>query len=245
MQIDMKNATVRIRDGTVLGGSTAKGAINNASGYAVAAVTLVVDGSDFTAALPAGARFTIVNTDGSKSEYNIASSSSATNLVIAAPGLVKAVSDNAVITIYPNEIEVKVGEGNLTWTEKVNRQYTRDRGALDTVRNGDEEPVDVKLDATWEWIKAATGATPTIEDALKKRGEASDWVTSSSDPCEPYAVDIEVHYIPDCGDEETEIILLEDFRYEQLDHDLKAGTISTSGKCNRTEASVSRVDWSA
>jgi hypothetical protein len=139
-----------------------------------------------------------------------------------------------------NSLEVKVGEGNLTWSEKKNRQYYKNRGLLDTVRDGDEEPVDVKLDFTWEWLKADTGDTPTVEDALKKRGEAASWVTTSADTCEPYAVDIEIIYSPPCVDQKNETILLSDFRYESLDHDIKAGTVSVSGKCNVTEATVTR-----
>lgn len=237
MQIDMKNATIRIR-----GGTTYTGAVNNGSGYAAASTSLTVDG--FTVAPPVGSRFVITNSDGSKSEYTVVTGTT-TAITIASPGLVSAVSDDAVIVCYPQELEVKIGEGNLTYSEKKARQYTLDRGRLDTVRNADEEPVDVSLDATWEWLRASTGDTPTIEDALKKRGEASAWTSSSSDPCEPYAVDIEIHYVPECGSEETEVILLEDFRYESLDHDLSAGTISVSGKCNVVEATVSRLDWSA
>lgn len=238
----MKNALIRIRDGTVK-----TGALNDVGGEAVAATALTVDG--FTGALVVGSRFVITNTDGSKSSYNVLTTAettgNTTTINIASPGLVAAVSDDAVITVYPNELEVKVGEGNLTYSEKVNREYTRNRGALDTVRNGDEEPVEVQLDAVWEWLRASTGDTPTIEDALKKRGVASAWASSAADACEPYAVDVEIHYIPDCGSEETEMILLEDFRYESLDHDLSAGTISVNGKCNRTEATVTRVDWTA
>jgi len=140
-------------------------------------------------------------------------------------------------------LEVKIGEGNLTYDEKKNMEYTKDRGALDTVREGDEEQMDVSFDFTWEFLKAVstTGAgTPTIEDALKQRGEASDWVSSSSDECEPYAVDVEIHYAPDCGSELDEIITLPDFRYTSLAHDLRAGTVAVTGQCNATEAIIVR-----
>ena len=52
-----------------------------------------------------------------------------------------------------NEITVKVGEGNLTYTESRNIEYVRDRGNLDSVKLGDEEPMAVTLDAVWENIK--------------------------------------------------------------------------------------------
>ena len=137
---------------------------------------------------------------------------------------------------------VKVGEGNLTYTESRNMQYTLDRGKLDEVREGDEVPMDVKLDFTWEYLRGKSGTTvPSVEEALKNIGEAAAWVSSDADACRPYAVDIEIVYTPSplgCGDSET--ITLIDYRYEKLDHDLKAGTVSTSGKCNVTQATVVR-----
>lgn len=142
----------------------------------------------------------------------------------------------------PNEITVTIGEGNLTWSEKKNIQYTLDRGVLDEVKEGDQVPVDVSFSFTWEYIKgASSGATPTVEDALKNTGAAADWTSSDADACRPYAVDLEITYAPtpaSCGDMET--ITLSDFRYESLDHDLRAGTVSCSGKCNITAPTVVR-----
>ncbi len=152
---------------------------------------------------------------------------------------------DAVITIRDggsNSVEVKIGEGNLTYSEKRNMQYILDRGALDEVREGDEVPVDVNMNFTWEYLRAASGSgTPTIEEALKNIGEASDWVSSDADACRPYAVDIQVLYKPSpvsCGDQET--ILLSDFRWEDLSHDLRGGSVAVTGKCNVTQATVTR-----
>jgi len=136
-------------------------------------------------------------------------------------------------------LEVKIGEGNLTYDEKRNIDYVLNRSLLDTVKEGDEEPMDVRFDFTWEFLKAVSttaAGTPTIEDVLKQRGEASAWVSSSSDPCEPFAVDVEVHYVPPCGGELDEIITLPDFRYTSLAHDLRAGTVAVTGQCNATQA---------
>lgn len=150
---------------------------------------------------------------------------------------------NAVIKIKDGgteELEVIVGDGNLTYDEKKAREYVMNRGKIYTVRDGDEEPLEVSLDILWEFLKASSGEPPTIEDALKNRGEASTWVSTSTDPCEPYCVDIEITYSPNCTGVENEVILLKYFRYENLNHDLKAGTVSTSGKCNVVEATVTR-----
>lgn len=151
-------------------------------------------------------------------------------------------ADNAVITFTGRTLEIKIGEGNLTYDEKRTMQYTLDRGNLDTVREGDQVPMDVKFDFVWEFLTSVTGVEPpTIEDVLKHKGLAADWTSSSSDQCEPFAVDIEVEHIPPCGGEETELVILPDFRQESLAHDLRAGTVAATGKCNATQASVSRI----
>ena len=144
-----------------------------------------------------------------------------------------------------NSIDVKIGEGNLTYSEKVNREYTKDRGLLDIVRDGDEEAVELRIDATWEYIKEDSGQTPTIEDALKARGGASDWVSVDADACQPYAVDVILVYSPDCTSDDAETLTFSEFRYEQVDHDLRAGTLSISGKCNITQPTSTRVAQSS
>lgn len=134
-------------------------------------------------------------------------------------------------------ITVKMDEGNLTYDEKRNIEYRKDRGRLDSVYEGDEEPLELKLDGRWDYI---TGdGNITIEDALKQRGEAGDWDSSDDDECNGYAVNIILEYTPPCSDT-PETVTFADFRYEQLSHDLKAGTISMSGKCNVTEATAVR-----
>lgn len=245
-QIDLKKATVFIKDG-YSGASGAKvGAVNNGAGYAAGVSTLAVDG--FSAAVTTGDYITIAGSKNSDTNrltrHKITSHTetlSATTSIVISPALSASVLDNAVITVQPNQLEVKIGTGNLQYTEKRNIEYVRDRGSLDTVREGDEEPVEVRMDFTWEFLLADTSAVPTVEDALKNRGNASTWVSSSDDACEPFAVDIEVWYNPPCSGEKDEIITLEDFRFEQLDHNLKDGQVSISGKCNVTQASVTRL----
>jgi len=151
-------------------------------------------------------------------------------------------------TPTPNSIEVRIGEGNLTYTENKEREYTLDRGNLDTVRNADDAPVDVSIDATWEFLRGKPGdVVPTIEEALKRVGVASSWVSSAADPCEPFAVDVVITYKPECeiGETHFEVITIADFRYETIEHDLDAGTLAVTGRANVTEASVVRVPFSS
>lgn len=151
-----------------------------------------------------------------------------------------------------NEVEIKLGDGDMTYTERRNIEYILDKGLLDDVREGDQVPVQVQFDATWDYIIGPSSAstvtsgsptgTPTIEDALKQRGGAANWVSTDSDTCRPYAVDIEITINPQpggCGDQET--ILLSDFRYEEIGHGLRQGNLNISGQCNVTEATATRV----
>lgn len=141
-----------------------------------------------------------------------------------------------------NQVEVKIGEGNFTWTETINRDYILDRGVLDEVRDGDEAPVEVSFDILWDYIKgsSATGAAPTIEEALKKIGNASAWASSDTDACRPYSVDLVLIYDPTCTTGDVEAITFSDFRFESLDHDLRGGSIACSGKCNVVVPTLTR-----
>ena len=149
-------------------------------------------------------------------------------------------ANNDAITFLPQEIEVKIGDGNLTYTENVNNEYLLDRGDLDTVREGDQVPMDVTLDFVYEFVRTGTGEQITPVDAIKGIGGAAGWYSSSDDECEPYAVDIEVEHNPPCGSAETETTLFPDFRRDSLDFDLSAATISCKGRCNATQPTITR-----
>lgn len=239
-QIDLKYATIYIEDGYT-GPAGASGAlVNNGAGYSAAAVTMAVNG--ITGAVVTGDRFTVAGDDVVHTITAHSETLGNTTSITFTPGLGDAVADDAVITWQPHQLEVNIGEGNCTYDESRNMQYKLNRGNLDTVREGDQAPMDVKIDANWEFLRSSSGDPPTIEEALKKVGAASTWVSSSDDACEPYAVNVIIDYIPPCGDVQSERIILPDYRWEKLSHDPKAGTISTSGKCNAVQASVARYD---
>lgn len=137
-------------------------------------------------------------------------------------------------TSTPNEITVKVGEGNLTYTIARTIEYILDRGTIDLVREGDEVPCKVSFDFVYEFYTSDTGGGEPVApaEALMKTGAAVSWVTTGADACEPYAVDIIVEYNITCGTTKDETLTFSEFRYETLDFDIKAGTISASGSCN-------------
>ncbi len=150
-------------------------------------------------------------------------------------------ADDAVITFAPQQIDIKIGDGNVTYTEAKTYEYMLDRGDLDTVREGDQVPLDVRLEATYEHITTGTSESISPMDALKGVGGASGWVSSATDQCEPYAIDIEIEHDPPCGVVQTELTLFPDFRADTKEVNLKDATISLTGKCNVIEPAVTRV----
>ncbi|GAF75246.1 unnamed protein product, partial [marine sediment metagenome] len=123
----------------------------------------------------------------------------------------------------------------------VERIYDTDRGILDTVRDDTQTPLELNLEFTYVFVTASSGKVVSPVDALKKIGQASEWVSSDTDQCAPYAVTIELRHCVPCGTDEDELLVFKDFRYESLEYDLQEATIAVSGRCNVTDAVASRV----
>jgi hypothetical protein len=244
-RIELRHATIRIKDGF-----SGTGAVNDtpANGTTDLDVdTLVVNGVLGTDRIPVGARFTMV---GSTQAYTVtartpADGSATTTNIVFTPAIATASGvpvDNAVITFLPQQIEVTIGDGNLTYTENRELEYELDRGELDSVRQGDDQPMEVTLDMVYEFVTTGTSETITPVDALKRKNGADEWVSSSSDSCEPYSVDLEVLHEPACsvGSIEDEVTLFPDFRWDSLEFDLREATISATGRCNAVEPTITR-----
>jgi hypothetical protein len=239
-RIELRDCTILIRDG--LSGT---GAVNQ-MGLAGTEVDIDIDTVDLNTLVadqvPVGARFTVNGETGLPIHTVTArtpGSGTTTNIVFT-PALASAVSNDAVITFLPIQIEVKIGEGNLTYTENKEYEYLTDRGNLDTVREGNEVPMDVVMDFVYEFVRTGTSELVTPVDALKGIGGADEWVSSSTDPCEPFCVDIVVVHETPCGDAETETTTFPMFRHDSLEFDLSAATISSTGRCNATEPTIER-----
>lgn len=144
-------------------------------------------------------------------------------------------------TPTPNQISVKIGEGNLTYTENRNLEYRLDRGNLDEVREGDQAPIDVSLDAIWEFLKASSGQPASVEDFLKFRGAAASNISTDTDVCAPNSVDLIIEHIPGCGGLDKEVITIPDFRYDSIAHDLREATLAITGRANAVEANIVRL----
>lgn len=145
-----------------------------------------------------------------------------------------------------NWIEVRVGEGNLTYTEKRNIESDKDRGHLARIREGEEEPVELSFQFMWELLKSSGSEDPSVEEVLK--GEATGWVSTASNPVTgaldtkaPFSVHIQIVWqIPNCS--KGEQYLFADFHYTELAGDLKNAVIDCRGICNHFQKYTERTD---
>jgi hypothetical protein len=243
-RIELRHCDVKIRDG--LAGTAA---INDAMGAMAGDTSLTIDSvvlnTDVTSRVPIGARFKVAGETNSDTIHVVTgrtpSDTGPTTAITFTPALgAGTYSDDGVITFSPQEISIKVGDGDVSYTETDEYLYDLDRGDLDTVRKGNEVPMSVAFNFTYEHITTGTGETIAPMDAIKRRGAASEWVSSSSDKCEPYAVDIVVEHTPPCGTAQKEITVFPDFRSETREPNFRDSNIAINGRCNATEPIVTR-----
>lgn len=243
-RIELRNVTVYIQDGL---SGTAVLSANASQNDATINIGTVVLNTDDTDLVPIGARLYLdgetVNTVHAVTARDPADTSPTTCVtitpVVGAGTYNSGNSENAV-TFINQRIDIDVGEGNVTFTEAKEYEYLRDRGDLDTVREGDEQPIEVSMEFVYEYVRASSGEDVTPVDAIKRINGAAEWVSSATDQCEPYAVDVLLKHCVPCGSDEDEDLLLPDFRWESLDYDLGAATIAVSGRCNVSSATVTR-----
>jgi len=246
-RIELRHCDIVLKDG--LAGTAL---INQMSGAMSGDTSLTIDtvalNTDNTQQVPVGARFTIAGETASTTVHVVtartpssSSPSVATTNIVFSPALSTGTYvDDGVITFHPQELTIKIGDGDLKYTENDDFKYDLDRGNLDTVRQGDEKPMDVSLSFVYEHITTGTNETVAPMDALKRRGGAAEWVSSATDKCEPYAVDLFVVHTPPCGTAQIETTQFPDFRSDKREPSLKDSLIQITGRCNAVEPVVSR-----
>jgi len=236
--VDDKNWLTTVVDGASLTGVT----VSSGTSLGLQSLSLNSDNTDL---VPIGCRFTIATETGVPEHTVLARDNNlddaATLRVNVTPAIASAVSDTDAITFLPQRLQIKIGDGDLTWTEAREFIYDLDRDLLDTVRQGEEQPLEIDLNFVYEFVATESGQEVTPVEALKRIGEASEWVSSSSDLCEPYAVDLFVVNCQPCGTDQDEELLFQDFRYETLEYSIRDAAIGVSGRCNVTDATATRT----
>lgn len=241
-RIQLRDTHIYIQDG--LAGTAAINDVGTVPASTDIDIDTVVLNTDVTTMVPIGARFTVASETGSPIHTVTArtpTDSGPTTNITFTPALGAGAADEAVITFLPQRIEIKIGEGDMSWTESRELIYDLDRDQLDTVRLGQEQPVSVDLAFTFEYVTTQSGQPITPVDAIKRLGEASEWVSSSSDLCEPYSVDLYVIHDVPCGTDHDQSFLFADFRWEELDYSMQDASITVSGQCNITDVVTVRA----
>ena len=242
-RIQLRDTTIYMQDGLSGTGAVNDTAPADLTGVTTLDVDTIVLNSTDTDLVPVGARFTIAGETNSPVHTVTArtpATTSPTTNVVFTTAVANNISDTAVITFLPQRITIAIGEGDLSWTEAREMIYDMDRDLLDTVRQGQDQPLEIDLAFTFEYVTTESGQAITPVDALKRIGEATEWVSSSSDLCEPYAVDIFVVHCVPCGTDEDQDFTFSDFRYEALDYSIQDASIAVSGRCNVTDATTTR-----
>ncbi|CAL1125571.1 unnamed protein product [Cladocopium goreaui] len=206
----------------------------------------IVLNTDITTKVPIGARFTVAGETGTPVHVVTGRTNSmdtTTNIEFSPPLGAGTYMENDVITFLPNQLDIKVGDGDITYTEADEYLYDLDRDELDTVRKGQDQPMEVSLNFVYEQITTGTDEPIAPMDAIKRRGGAAEWVSAAEDKCEPYAIDVVVVHTPPCGTTESETTTFPDFRSESREVSFRDANIAISGRCNATEPIVERDEF--
>ena len=196
-----------------------------------------------TEKIPVGARFTIAGETAPTVHVVTARDvdTDTTGSVTFSPALGDGTyATDAAVTFQPQNIKIKIGEGDAKWTESNQYKYDLDRGLLDTVRDGDNVPLEFTSNFTFDQIKSGTGEVITPSEAVDGADAAAEWVSSSPDACEPFSVDVIITDVRPCGTVEPATYLFPMFRAEKRECDLKNANVAISGKCNVKRPTITR-----
>lgn len=232
MEIDMKDVTMYLLDGAAVQAPAITGITSGISAEGDDEVTFVTDG-----VVAAGIEIGSWIAAGSSLRPRYFVTKIVGDTITLHKNLVAAIPDEARVYVSdPKKLEFEIGDGNFTFSEKREREYKLSRGRMSRVKDADEAPMDVNFDLIWESLTSHSGADISPRDALKRKGEAADWV-STGDECEPYAVDILLDKRPDCATlaKPNELIIFPQFRYTSIDGDLSASQMSVPGQCKELE----------
>lgn len=137
----------------------------------------------------------------------------------------------------PNELQIVMDTGNITFQVGRNVEYILDRGVLSSTKEGDQIPLQVTFQGRFNEIASSSGLDESLFEFLTFTGPAATNVSTGANVCaKPYAVDIEVFLARACtiGADvlQDETIVFPEFRWTTIDGDFQAGTLAVSGACN-------------
>mgnify|MGYP001603984751 CR=1 FL=1 len=129
----------------------------------------------------------------------------------------------------PLTVVLTLEQGDMSWTDRRNYVKVLDRGVLDHVRAGDQEPVVLSFSVKIDRVSEPTSPV-TLYNALRKMGAAASWL-SVGQTHEPYALLVQFRMLDPAGGADHEIITFNKFFPEEvtMDEGEEFNTVSASG----------------
>jgi hypothetical protein len=150
--------------------------------------------------------------------------------------------------VTPQELEFVMGDGNATIKYGNNYNYRLNRGKIagGSVTRGDDMPMEVSLIGEFVGFKARGDLLADMSPTEFLDGGNGDvsLVSTGANECDPFACDIMIEQVRDSDCDpgyEPEVTMLNEFRADSVDVDLKAGTMNISGKCFTTRPVSTRA----
>jgi len=151
----------------------------------------------------------------------------------------------------PNEIVIAHEEGNLSWTETLNKVAVLDRGALDSRRAGDEAPCKVSfasnhVELCSDILDSGEAETPTAREVFHQIGNAAGWLSTAADG-EAFAVRVIFWVLnPDSAGKDEKIVFekvaLDSLKFQEA---AEANSLSFEAEDWETKPTITREDYAA
>jgi hypothetical protein len=120
--------------------------------------------------------------------------------------------------VTPNALIIPIDNGDLSFKDAAPSITVKNRGKLDSRRDGDEMEMEVSFSfkfSQWSYASGlSTGVSPV--DALRKRGGASAWVSTHNDGCSVYSVDLHFDITDPAAPTSKETLVFPKFHAEDI-----------------------------
>lgn len=147
-----------------------------------------------------------------------------------------------------NYLSAAVGDGYITYTSSRPIQLKKNRGKLASVREDNEDGMEVSFQFLWTFLTSSGIEPPTVEDALYRQNAASAWQSATLDPNAPYSVHLQLVWRQSCRQPNGSVVIagevytFPEFNQNSLTYSPRDATIDCKGICNAKRPIVNRIN---
>lgn len=159
------------------------------------------------------------------------------------PGITRNLRDGQIKlkdgTGTPLSVTLTLESGDLSWSVKQVGIQVLDRGVLDHVRLGDQQPVALSFTIKVDRVHEATSPV-TVYNAFKKTGAAATWVSVGASH-EVFMLKVEFTVLdPAGGGADNEVITFNRVYYEEMNYSEgdETNTLEFSGVDHETAPTI-------